>query len=46
LTEGLTARVMRTLVWRALERFVVPAREGAAVFPEWQVAEDKLVLLC
>ena len=27
LTEGLTARVMRTLVWRALERFVArPAR--------------------
>ena len=45
LTEGLTARVMRTLVWRALERFVVPAREGAAVFPEWQVAEDKLAAL-
>ena len=42
LTEGLTARVMRTLVWRALERFLAAARDGAAVFPEWQAADDQL----
>ncbi len=30
LTEGLTARVMRTLVWRALEKF-----EGQMGEPEW-----------
>jgi len=42
LTEGLTARVMRTLVWRALEKFVAGAREGATLFPEWRVADDKL----
>src|SRR5215469_10714889 len=30
LTEGLTARVMRTLVWRALEKF-----EGEIVEPSW-----------
>ena len=30
LTEGLTARVMRLLVWRALEKFVVASRESAA----------------
>src|SRR5580698_2881558 len=45
LTEGLTARVMRTLVWRALEKFVTASREGAAVFPEWKVADDKLAAL-
>ena len=42
LTEGLTARVMRTLVWRALERFVAASREGATSFPEWQVKDVKL----
>jgi ATP-dependent DNA helicase RecG len=37
LTEGLTARVMRTLVWRALEKFEAsieePTLERAAAFP-------------
>jgi ATP-dependent DNA helicase RecG len=40
LTEGLTARVMRGLIWRALERF-----EATVVEPEWgklQVASCKL----
>jgi ATP-dependent DNA helicase RecG len=40
LTEGLTARVMRTLVWRALEKF-----ESEIAEPEWsrlQVASCKL----
>jgi ATP-dependent DNA helicase RecG len=45
LTEGLTARVMRTLIWRALEKFVAPAREGAAIFPEWRIADGKLAPL-
>jgi ATP-dependent DNA helicase RecG len=45
LTEGLTARVMRTLVWRALERFVTASREGAAAFPEWRTADEKLAAL-
>ncbi|HXS68359.1 MAG TPA: ATP-dependent DNA helicase RecG, partial [Candidatus Polarisedimenticolia bacterium] len=31
LTEGLTARVMRTLAWRALEKF-----EGALSEPDWE----------
>src|SRR5580692_6953138 len=39
LTEGLTARVMRTLIWHALERFVKTSREGAAIFPEWRAAD-------
>jgi ATP-dependent DNA helicase RecG len=42
LTEGLTARVMRTLVWRALERFVESSRDGAAKFPEWRSADHQL----
>jgi ATP-dependent DNA helicase RecG len=40
LTEGLTARVMRGLIWRALERF-----ETTVIEPEWarlQVASCKL----
>ncbi len=40
LTEGLTARVMRTLVWRALEKF-----ENEVAEPEWsqlQVEGSKL----
>ena len=45
LTEGLTARVMRTLVWRALERFATPARAGETTFPEWRVADDRLAPL-
>jgi len=45
LTEGLTARVMRTLVWRALERFVTPARAGETTVPEWRVADDRLAPL-
>ena len=45
LTEGLTARVLRTLVWRALERYVSPARTGAALFPEWRAADGKLAAL-
>jgi ATP-dependent DNA helicase RecG len=42
LTEGLSARVVRALVWRALDRFVAASREGAAIFPEWLAADDKL----
>ncbi|HEX4350553.1 MAG TPA: ATP-dependent DNA helicase RecG, partial [Verrucomicrobiae bacterium] len=45
LTEGLTARVMRTLIWHALERFVKTSREGAAIYPEWRAADDKLAAL-
>ena len=45
LTEGLTARVMRTLIWHALERFVGASREGAAIYPEWRAADDKLTAL-
>jgi ATP-dependent DNA helicase RecG len=45
LTEGLTARVMRLLVWRALERFVAPSSERAAIFPEWRAADEKLAAL-
>ena len=45
LTEGLTARVMRTLVWRALERFVGASRDGAATFPEWKIADERLAAL-
>ena len=45
LTEGLTARVMRTLVWRALERFATPARAGETTVPEWRVADDRLAPL-
>jgi ATP-dependent DNA helicase RecG len=42
LTEGLTARVLRSLVWRALEQLLLPSADGAARFPEWQVADAKL----
>ena len=45
LTEGLTARVMRTLVWRALEQFVAGARAGGPVFPEWRTADERLAAL-
>jgi len=45
LTEGLTARVMRTLVWRALERFVAASRESAANFSEWQTLDERLAAL-
>jgi ATP-dependent DNA helicase RecG len=45
LTEGLTARVMRSLVWRALEQFVTASREGAAIFPEWRAADAKFSAL-
>lgn len=45
LTEGLTARVMRALVWSALESFVAAARHGTANFPEWRAADDKLAPL-
>ncbi len=45
LTEGLTARVLRTLVWRALDKFVAASREGAAIFPEWRTADEKLAAL-
>jgi ATP-dependent DNA helicase RecG len=40
LTEGLTARVMRMLVWRALEQFA-----GAATTPEWRTADERLAFL-
>ncbi len=45
LTEGLTARVMRTLVWRALERFAAAPRESAANIPEWKAMDSKLAAL-
>ncbi len=45
LTEGLSARVMRSLVWRALEKFVTPSRDGAAPYPEWRAADQKLAAL-
>lgn len=40
LTEGLTARVMRSLVWRALEKFEAEIAEPA--WAKWQVAGGKL----
>jgi ATP-dependent DNA helicase RecG len=40
LTEGLTARVMRSLIWRALEKFA--AADGP---PEWRAADAKLAAL-
>jgi len=45
LTEGLTARVMRSLIWRALEQFVAGPRDGAAIYPEWLAADAKLTHL-
>ncbi|TSA41690.1 MAG: ATP-dependent DNA helicase RecG [Verrucomicrobiales bacterium] len=45
LTEGITARVMRTLIWRALERFVAASRESAESFPEWKTLDDRLTAL-
>ena len=45
LTEGLTARVMRTLVWRALEKFAAPDGAAAASIPEWRSADEKLAAL-
>jgi ATP-dependent DNA helicase RecG len=45
LTEGLTARVLRSLVWRALDQFVAASREGAALYPEWRWADAKLAPL-
>jgi ATP-dependent DNA helicase RecG len=45
LTEGLTARVMRTLVWRALEKFVAAPRESAENHVEWRKADEKLSAL-
>jgi len=42
LTEGLTARVMRTLVWRALEKFVAAPRQSAANFPEWRFFDERI----
>lgn len=46
LTEGLTARAMRTLVWRALEKFVAAARESAADFPGSNLKEAELAAFC
>jgi len=45
LTEGLTARVMRTLIWRALEQIVAKARDNAACLPEWFAADNKLAAI-
>ena len=45
LTEGLTARVLRTLVWRALEKYVAASRQSVANFPEWQVYDDRVASL-
>jgi len=46
LTEGLTARVMRTLVWRALENFAGTPRQSTANFPAWKSLDDKMAALC
>ena len=46
LTEGLTARVMRSIIWRALETFVAAPRLSAADFPEWNIFDDKVAALC
>ncbi len=46
LTEGLTARVMRSIIWRALETFVAAPRLSAADFPEWNIFDDKVTALC
>ena len=46
LTEGLTARAMRTLVWRALEKFVAAARQSAANFPEGNKPDERIAALC
>jgi ATP-dependent DNA helicase RecG len=46
LTEGLTARVMRTLVWRALEKFVAATRQSAAGFPDWGKFDNRIAALC
>lgn len=45
LTEGLTARVLRTLVWRALEKFVNPSTPDQFAFPEWQASDAKIAIL-
>ena len=45
LTEGLTARAMRTLVWRGLEAFVAASREGAAGNSEWRAMDERLAAL-
>ncbi|MSU56584.1 MAG: ATP-dependent DNA helicase RecG [Pedosphaera sp.] len=45
LTEGLTARVMRTLLWRALEKFVAAPRQSAANFPDWNIFEERTAAL-
>ncbi len=45
LTDGLTARVMRTLIWRALEQFAAASRESDANFPEWHASDEKLAAL-
>jgi ATP-dependent DNA helicase RecG len=45
LTEGLTARVLRTLVWRALEKYVAASRQSAANFPEWQIFDNRVASL-
>jgi ATP-dependent DNA helicase RecG len=45
LTEGLTARVLRALMWRAVERFATPASEGKTTWPEWLAADAKLEVL-
>jgi len=44
LTDGLSARVMRTLVWRALERYVAGPRQDPANFPEWRQFDDRIAL--
>ena len=45
LTEGLPQRWLRGLIWRTGERFVAASREGAAQFPEWRAADEKLAAL-
>ncbi len=45
LTDGLTARVMRGLVWRALEKFAATSRESAANIPGWHASDEKLAAL-
>jgi len=45
LTEGLTARVVRSLIWRALEQFVAAPRQNSANFPEWRMFDERLAPL-
>jgi ATP-dependent DNA helicase RecG len=46
LTEGLTARVLRSLIWRALERCAAAdGRDGPGSLEEWRAADARLAAL-